>query len=262
MTRDDLYDHYRSFYAPDNALVVIVGDVDPDDAFRSAEREFSTVEPGGGRLPRVRTVEPPQYGERRVTVERPGTASYLKVAWPAPSVTDADFVAMVVADAILTGAKGLNLWASFRVAPPQRRARLYRALVERGLASTVSGTILPTEHPFLYTISATVTDGVRPLDVEDALLGEIERLRAGGLEPGELERAKRQLRARLVFENDSVTNLAHQLGYFSTIATLDVLTSLTTRIAAVSEDEVQTALVRRLSRTQRTVGWFRPEEGK
>ena len=259
MTREDLYGHYRSFYAPDNALLVIVGDVDPDDAFRSADREFSAVQPGGAQVPRVRTVEPPQYGERRVSVERPGTASYLKVAWPAPSVTDADFVAMVVADAVLSGAKGLNLWASFRVAPPQRRSRLYRALVERGLASSVSGTILPTEHPFLYTISATVTDGVPPLDVEDALLEEIERLRAGGLEPGELERARRQLRARLVFENDSVTNIAHQLGYFSTIATLDVLSSLATRIAAVSEEEVQAAVVQRLARSQRTIGWFRPE---
>jgi zinc protease len=262
MTRDDLYEHYRTFYGPENALLVVVGDVDPDEVFRSAAREFVAVRPVGPPTPRVRTVEPPQYGERRVSVERPGTASYLKVAWPAPSATEAEFVPMVLADAVLTGAKGLNLWASFRVAPPQRRSRLYRALVERGLASSVSGAILPTEHPFLYTISATVTDGVSPLDVEQALLEEIERLRAEGLAPGELERAKRQLRARLVFENDSVTNIAHQLGYFSTIATLDRLSSLATGIAAVTQEEVQAAVVHRLSRAQRTVGWFRPGDGR
>jgi zinc protease len=62
---------------------------------------------------------------------------------------------LLVLDAVLTGAKGINLWASFRVAPPQRSTRLFRALVERGLASAVSGAMLPTEQPFIYTISAT-----------------------------------------------------------------------------------------------------------
>ena len=52
-------------------------------------------------------------------------------------------------DAVLTGAKGVNLWTSFRVPPPQRSTRLYRALVERGLASAVSGAMLPTAEPFL-----------------------------------------------------------------------------------------------------------------
>ena len=62
-------------------------------------------------------------------------------------------------DAVLTGAKGLNLWSSFRVPPPQRSARLYRALVETGLAASVSGSLLPTGEPFLYNLSATATEG-------------------------------------------------------------------------------------------------------
>ena len=70
-------------------------------------------------------------------LEREGTTAYLKFAWHAPAATDADFFPMLVLDAALTGAKGLNLWSSFRGAPPQRRARLYTALVERGLASAV-----------------------------------------------------------------------------------------------------------------------------
>jgi zinc protease len=261
MTRDDLFGHYRSYYTPDNAHLVIVGDVDPDVAFSAAEREFGAIPANGGRQRRrVATLEPPQHGERRVTIERPGTTSYLKVGWPAPAATDDDFAAMVIVDAVLTGAKGLNLWASFRLPPPQRKARLYRALVDGGLASSVSGAIMPTEDPFLYTVSATVSDGVGGERVEEALLGEVERLRRDGLAPGELQRAKRQLRARLVFENDSVTNIAHQFGYYSTIATLETFFSLETRIAAVSESDVAEAAGRRLASSQRTVGWFRPTE--
>jgi predicted Zn-dependent peptidase len=118
---------------------------------------------------------------------------------------------------------------------------------------------MPTEQPFLYTISVTIAHGVKLEDVERPLLDEVERLRTGGLEPGELERAKRQLRARLVFENDSVTTIAHQLGYFSTVATLDMFDELGAKIAAVTEEQVAAAVARRLLPSRRTIGWFRPE---
>jgi zinc protease len=260
MTREDLYGHYRSYYTPANAHLVIVGDIDVEVAFRAADREFGRL---SGAVPgrRVTTVEPPQHGERRVRIERPGTTSYLKVAWPSPAIGDPAFFGAVIADAVLTGAKGLNLWSSFRLPPPQRKARLYRALVDGGLASMVSGAILPTEHPYLYTVSATVAEGVAAERVEETLLLEVERFRRDGLEPGELERAKRQLRARLVFENDSVTNIAHQLGYYSTIASLDTFFSLESRIAAVTEADVAAAIEHRLKPSQRTVGSFRPTEG-
>jgi zinc protease len=118
---------------------------------------------------------------------------------------------------------------------------------------------MPTEQPFLYTLSATVAEGVSPEQVENALVGEVERLRTGGLEPGELERAQRQLRARLVFENDSVTTIAHQLGYFSTIATLDAFYAIGPALAAVTREQVSAAVERRLLPSQRTIGVFRPE---
>ena len=69
-----------------------------------------------------------------------------------PAARHDDFFPMLVLDAALTGAKGLNLWSSFRGAPPQRRARLYTAIVEKGLASAVAGSLLPTREPFLYSV--------------------------------------------------------------------------------------------------------------
>jgi zinc protease len=257
MTRDDLYGHYRRYYRPNNATLVVVGDVDPGEALRLIDRRFGTLEPGVEPA-RVRTTEPPQLGERRVKIEKEGTTAYLKAAWHAPAVTDADFLPMLVLDAVLTGAKGLNIWCSFRGAAPQRKARLYRALVETGLASSVSGALLPTEQPFLYGISATANEGVRLADVEGALDVEISRLRQEGVTLAEVERAKRQLRARTVFENDSVTNMAHQLGYFQTVASLDVLASIGTGLSGVTVDQVADVARRRLTPAGRTVGWFQP----
>jgi zinc protease len=261
MTRDDLYGYYRRHYVPNNATLVVVGDVSADDALRRVEHYFGAI-PAGEIATRRHTAEPEQTGERRLTIRRPGTTAYLKVGYHAPAVTDPAFFPLLLLDAVLTGAKGLNLWASFRVPPPQRSARLYVGLVERGLASSVCGSLLPTEQPFLYTVSVTATDGTTPAAVEAALLDLLDRVRRDGITDVELARAKAQLRARLVFESDSVTNIAHQLGYFETIATLGLFTSMPSRIAAVALDEVNVAARTLLEDANRTVGWFDPLPAK
>jgi zinc protease len=256
MTRDDLFGFYRTWYVPNNATLVVVGDIDADDAMRRIERQFGAIPPG--TLPaRIATREPEQLGERRVRVERPGTTAYLKMAWRAPEATSDDFAAMLVLDAALTGAKGVNLWASFRN-PPQRTTRLYRALVDTGLASSVFGALLPTSDPFLYSVSCTVNEGRTLAEVEQTAAETIAGVRAGGITTEEFERAKYQLRARVVFESDSVTNIAHQLGYFQTVATVDLYHELPARLESVTEADVARAAARYLVPTQATIGWFQP----
>ena len=257
MTRDDLYRFYRRFYIPNNATLVVVGDVDGSDVMRRAERHFSSI-PEGKTPQRLHAIEPEQVGERRVVIEREGTTGYVKIVFRAPAAADPDFFPMLVLDAVLTGAKGVNLWSSFRGVPPQRKARLYRALVERGLASMVCGAILPTAQPYLYTLSFTVNDGVPLAAVEGAAFEEIERVQEVGVYPSEVERARHQLRARLVFDNDGVTNIAHQLGYFETVAGPGFLSSILERIEAVTPDQIWDVARRRLTPVNRTVGWFRP----
>jgi zinc protease len=260
MTRDDLYGHYRRYYVPNNATLVVAGDVDPDDVFRRVERTLGPI-PAGPEPPRVSIVEPPQLGERRVVVERPGTTAYLKLVWHAPAAADPDFFPMLVLDAILTGAKGLNLWSSFRGAPPQRKARLYTSLVERSLASSVSGALVPTAEPFLYAISLTAMQGVPLSTLEAAALDAIQQVCTEGVSEEETARARRQLRARFVFENDSVTNIAHQLGYFETVTGPGFFPDLQSRVDRVTAAQVSEVARRRLTSTTRTVGWFNPADG-
>jgi zinc protease len=260
MTREDLYEHYRRYYIPNNATLVIAGDVEAEDVLRRVERTLGSIAPGNVPA-RAVIVEPPQLGERRVVVERPGTTSYLKMAWHAPAATDPDFFPMLVLDAILTGAKGVNLWTSFRGVPPQRKSRLYTALVERSLASSVAGALVPTAEPFLYTLSMTAMQGIELPVLEAATLAEIGKLREKGVSEEETTRAVRQLRARFVFENDSVTNIAHQLGYFETVTGPGFFPELQSQIARVTADQVSDAARRRLGSSARTVGWFKPAGG-
>src|SRR5262245_15523840 len=257
MTRDDLFGHYRRFYIPNNATLVIVGDVDPDEAIRGAEKHFGGI-PAGPAPARHWTAEPEQTGERRVTIRREGTTAYLKVAYHAPAAADPGFFPALVLDTVLTGAKGVNLWSSFRDMPPQRQSRLYRALVELGLASNVSGQIVPTAAPFLYTVSATATDGTPLGAVETAMLKALDEVRANGITPLELVRAKKQLHARFVFDADSITNIAHQIGYFETIAGVELFGSIEDRVQAVSLEAVADAARAMLVPANRTIGWFEP----
>jgi len=257
MTRDDLYGHYRRHYVPANATLVVVGDVDTDAVLRGAEKHFGPI-PSGEPNRRVRATEPKQIGERRVRLEREGTTSYLKYAWHAPAAAQDDFFPMLVLDAALTGAKGLNIWSSFRGALPQRKARLYDGLVERGLASAVAGALIATKEPFLYSVSLTAMEGVPLAALEEAADAEFARVRAHGLTEAEVARAKRQLRARLVFENDSVTNVAHQIGYFETVAGPGYLDAINARVQAVTVEQVAQAAAARLGVETRTVGWFQP----
>ncbi len=257
MTRDDLYGHYRRFYVPNNATLVIVGDFDADAAMRDVVKRFGGI-PAGDVGRRPQTKEPEQLGQRRVTISKDGTTAYLKIAHHAPAGDEAEFVPLLVLDAVLTGAKGVNLWASFRTPPPQRSARLYQALVNTGLASGITGSIVPTQLPFMYTISATATEGTALDRLEDAAVAEIDRVARGGITPQELTKAKTQLRARLIFEDDSITNIAHQLGYFATIGRWQDFHALPARIDAVTLEQVAQVAARRLAPTSRTIGWFSP----
>jgi zinc protease len=121
----------------------------------------------------------------------------------------------------------------------------------------VSGALLPTADPFLYTLSMTAADGVTLDRLEQAVAAELDRTAREGVTPQELEKARGQLRARLVFENDSVTNVAHQLGFFQTIASADLFPAITDRIGRVTLEDLG-RVAARLGPSHRTVGWFKP----
>ena len=118
--------------------------------------------------------------------------------------------------------------------------------------------LVPTSEPFLYNISLTAMEGVTLSSLEDAAVREVGRVREQGLTDEDVTRAKRQLRARLVFDTDSVTNVAHQLGYFETVAGPGYFDSLASRVSEVTPAQVADVARRRLATEKRTVGWFRP----
>ncbi|HET6781013.1 MAG TPA: pitrilysin family protein, partial [bacterium] len=145
ITRDDLFSHYRSFYAPNNAVVVAVGAFDTENALELIRRSFEPIPPAA--VPPMRVTEQVQEGERRVTLERPGGATaYLHFAHHVPGAQDSDLAALLLLDGILSGFKGV---VPFDQPQGSRSSRLYRALVETSLAADVSSSLIPSIDPTL-----------------------------------------------------------------------------------------------------------------
>ncbi len=177
MTRENLYSHYQTYYMPNNAVLVLVGDFQTEAMLALVERYFADL-PAGPALPQFYAVEPEPQGERRVKIQRPGPAEYVQIAYLAPDCRNADFAPMAVLDAVLSGAKALT---SMGGSQTNRSARIYKALVETELASGAGSSYMPSRDPYLFELAATVRDGHSANEVELALLEEIARIQRDGI---------------------------------------------------------------------------------
>ncbi len=251
MTRDDLFGHYRTYYVPNNAIAVAVGDFKTRDMLARIKELYEKI-PGGSAPPRLARPEPEQKGERRVIVEGEDETPYVGLGFHAVSATDPDFYALVILDSVLAGASSI----AGRGGTSNKSSRLYKALVESELAADISGGIFPTVDPYLYTIFATVRNGRQPDEVEKALDAELERATSSNISEVELAKAIKQARAMFAFGAESVTNQGMWLSYAELFDTYQWFQQYLDRLAAVTVDDVRRVAQKILRRSNRTVGWY------
>src|SRR5262249_11901669 len=146
--------------------------------------------------------EQPQTGERRVIVHRPGPTHYVMLAHHAPEASHADAAPMVVLSSLLGGASSPIAWGGARGLG--RSSRLYRAMIDGALATSVSCSFDLTLDPYLFTVDATLRSGVEPARAEAAIVHELERIQKEGVPTDELARTQRQLHAQVVYSLEGV----------------------------------------------------------
>jgi zinc protease len=255
MTRDDLFGHYQQYYAPNNAIAVAVGDFKTRDMLARIKELFGSAKPK--ELPVLSPrPEPQQKGERRVRLTGEGETAYVEVLYHAPNANDPDFYPMVALDSILAGASSFNLFGG---GTSNKSSRLYRALVETGLSAGISGGLSATVDPFLYVLSATVRNGQTPEVVEAALSREMARTRDEAVTEEELAKAVKQARAMFAFGAESVSSQGFWLGYTEIFDSYKWFESYLDRLAAVTTADVQRVAQKYLVDTNRTVGYYVPE---
>ncbi len=258
LSRDDLFAHYRTFYHPNNAIVVAAGDFVPDAALALVREAFESIPPGPSPPP-VRAKEASQEGERRVTIKRPGGgADYFTVAYHVPALTHADLPALLAMDGLLSGFKGLG---PFEGAIGRRSSRLYRALVDERFASDVGSSVGLGVDPGLFRISATARAGVSVATIEQRVLAELEQLAQQPVEGHELTKVKRQVRAQFAYGQDGVFGKAIGRGMFTLIDSPEAFDRLPQRLERVSVEDIMRVAATYLTEANRTVGYYLPAAG-
>jgi zinc protease len=189
----DVRRFHTTYYRPDNAVLAVVGDLDPRQANAWIDQYFNRVPRPAGPVPRATVVEPPQTAERRVTVYRANV--------PLPAV------AYVYHSVSASSPDASVLEVAERIMAAGESSRLYRALVyEQQLAAEVSASADLREQPGLFTIVAILNEGKKPAAVKRALDAEIQRLQAAPVTRAELDKAKTQLITQLVRNRETNNN--------------------------------------------------------
>jgi len=257
VSRDTAFRFYERFYNPRNAVLVVGGDFSRERALSAVNERFASRPPGEEDA-FVTTLEPPQAGERRLTVRKPGSHAEVLVAFRAPALRDPDFAAMVLFDALLAGGKGLWRLIDYE-APPD--TPLEKALVASGVARSVQSAYQASLHPYVYTLRAN-TAGADALGGAEA--GLFEALAAATTREwteDDLQRARKQMRAGLARDLDTLAGRVHQLAFFEVAGGYEHLAGIATRLETTGVSDVRRFAQESLKRDQATIGWFVPTPG-
>ncbi len=255
-TAEVLTEHYRRYYRPNNAALVVVGDMDPDRLLSLAEKHFGHL-PAGDLVAPLAASEPEQRGERRVIVRRPGPNPYIMSGYKIPGASDPDLSALTLLAAVLSGSPSFSPLGGG--GSMGRSSRLYRNVVNKGLATSANGYPWSLQYPGLFMLSASPVPGVTPERLEEALFGEVERLRQEPVSQDEFARAMKQVRAKYIYGMESGMNQAVMLGSTAITQGVEKFDRALEELEAVTPEDLLRVAQRYLDPDRRTVGWFLPE---
>ena len=230
MTVADAQAFYDRWYAPNNANLVVVGDVSPDEVFALAQEHFGPI-PRKALPIRKPQDEPPQIGVKRLTVKVPAEQAYVLMAYRAPALRDPDKdwepYALDVLATVLDG---------------HDAARLGRRLVrEQRIATTADASYDGTARgPGVFYLAGVPTQGRTVQELEDALKREVRRIVDEGVTEQELTRVKAQAIASQVYQRDSMMFQARQIGSLETIGLPHRLIDLyVDKVRAVTPEQIR-----------------------
>ena len=256
ITRDDLFQHYQTYYAPNNAVIAIAGDFETDKILKRITDLYETV-PRGEDLSRTNRSEPPQRGEHRITVEGPGETIIGNMVYHTPPASDPDFFPLLILDSLLSGPQGLNMFGGGGIS--NKTSRLYQRMVEKEeVVVDVHGGLPATIDPYLYSLNFIIHPASSPEEAIKVLNEEIQRLQDTPPKPEEIQRAAKQTRALFAYGGESITNQAFWLGFSEMFASYKWVTEYLSKLAAVNPEDVQRVAQTYLVPQNRLVGFYYP----
>ena len=245
--RDEIMGYYHTYYAPNNAILVVVGDFEPAKTLGLVKKYYEPIK-ASTPPPPVSTVEPPQMGPKSVLIRKEAQAPSFMVVWHAPNAKDADFLPLaILAKPLLEG----------------ESSRLYRRLVrEEQLAIRVGGGAQETIDPFLFTIDVKPRPGADLDKIDRIIEEELAKIKSEGITPKEFEKAMNIVRNDFYMGLQTISGKANQLGAYELLyGDFGKLFTIMDDYAAVKIERVKEVAKKYLTENNKTIGKLVPEGG-
>ena len=245
-TIDDLKHHFQMGYSPNNATMVVVGDVKTDEIIKLAQKYIEPI-PSHDPPPRVTTREPEQIGERRLVAKKFAQLPLLIVAYHVPETASPDYYALQVVDAILFSGQS---------------SRMYKRLVDKDqLALAVQSDYSFAFDPTLFSVIAQPKEGVSPESVEKAIYEELDKLKTADVSDQEIEKAKNILLADFYRQMKTISGKANVLGSYEVFfGDYRKLFTAAEDYGKVTKEDVKRVVSKYFTDKNRTVGTLAPEK--
>lgn len=247
-TKEDLENYFHTYYAPNNCVVVISGDVKFNDVKKLAEKYFEPI-PSGPKPRKVHTVEPEQTGERRIFVKREVSSPYLMIAYHVPQTGSNDYYALELLNSILS--EGAS-------------SRLYQSIVEQQQLAIEVGTYYPNAFdPTLFYFYGICNDGVSAAQLEKAILDEVDKIINEGISEAELQKVKNQKLMEFYRTTETINGMSNTIGTYELFfGDYKKLFSAPEDYKKVTTEDVKNVAAKYFTKQNRTVGVLNTEEEK
>ena len=225
-TIDDIRDFHSTYYQPNNAIIIVTGDVKPKDVFKKVKKEFAGIK-NKVEIPKFKFVEPEQDGAKRVIVHKESEVEMLAITFHIPNYLHKDQVTLSVISEILYSGKS---------------SRLYKTMVdEKRLVNSIYAYNMENIDPGLFIFLATCNPGIKAEDVEKELLKEIELMKTTKVTKAELNKVKINTKADFIYSLESSTSVANLFGSYLVRGDITPLLTYEQDVKKVTAKKVQEA---------------------
>ena len=247
-TMDDLKHHFEMGYAPNNATMVVVGDVTPEEIFQLCEKYIEPI-PQHAPPPPVTTVEPEQMGERRLVVRKAAELPLLQIAYHVPQTNNPDFYALNILRTVLVQGES---------------SRMYQRLIDKDqIALDVGISLSPAFDPTILKVSIQPKQGVDPQKCEAAVYEELEKVKKGSISGQELEKAKNIRLVEFYQQMRTINGRANTIGTYEVFfGDYQKLFDAAKNYSAVTKEDVQRVAQKYFGANNRTVATLIPENAQ
>ena len=244
LSGDDLRQFYKTYYAPNNAFIVVVGDFESQKILAKIKQEFGKIA-RGAEQPKVTLEEPPQKGERRVALKKVAELPLLSMYYHVPNLQNSDGFALDLLSVILASGRSSRLYQDL----------VYNKRIATGVDADYDGVSI---GPAIFSFTAQVMPDKQQAEVESAIDKVVAQVRSEPVSDRELEKAKNQVEAAFVFGQDSIFGQALRIGQFESVAKWQFINTYLPGIRAVTAADVLRVAKKYLDPDRRTVGTLVP----